>query len=292
MRIFTTVQSLMGGMLLLAATSAHAQDRPVSLLNTEYREFTSTITGRAYGVFVALPDSYSADVTRKYPVLYMTDAHIGFPLITYIYRLMRLTEEVPEMIIIGLASPDAGEWAAGRRHVELSPTRVPERDVALSKSLGRAVRTGGGESFVRVFRDELVPDIERRYRTTPQRSFVGHSFGALFGAYALIAAPGLFDKFILVSPALTWDGGVFFGLEEKLASTTKTLPAEVFITVGGKESDAMMANAKRLLTTLGDRKYSGLTLHWMFYEDETHTTVFGPSFARALLTMFPLDTRQ
>lgn len=286
------LRSILGGVLLMVCGSAQAQNQPVTLFNTDYREFTSQVTGLPYGVFVALPDSYSADATRRYPVLYSTDAHIGFPLTTYVYRLMRLTNEVPEMIIVGLASSDAGEWAAGRRTVELSPTQVPERDVALSKSLGREVRTGGGANFVRVFREELVPDIERRFRTTEQRSFVGHSLGALFGAYALLTAPGLFDAFILVSPALSWDDDAFFAIEGKLAGTMKALPAKVFIAVGGKETETMRANARRLYSTLAERKYNGLALHWTLYENETHTTVFGPSLAKGLLTLFPMKASQ
>ena len=50
--------------------------------------------------------------------------------------------------------------------------------------------------------EEVIPAIEGRYRVRDDRSYYGHSLGALFGAYALFQSPQLFKRRILVSPAL------------------------------------------------------------------------------------------
>ena len=271
---------------VLAASSVVAQERPVSLYNTDYREFTSKVTARPYAVFVAVPDSYGKDAARRYPVLYTSDAHIGFPLVTYTYRLMRLTNEVPEMIIVGIAGKDLQAWN-GERFREMTPTTNASRQAELSKSLGMDVQPGEAAAFLRVFTEELIPDIERRFRTTPERLYAGHSLGALFGAYALFQSPTTFHKMILVSPALDWDEGVIFKQEGQFAATKRPLRAEVFLAVGGLESASTLENAKRFVSVLGERKYNGLALHSITFENETHTSVFPGAFVRALRTLFP-----
>jgi uncharacterized protein len=278
---------LLNGVSALAA----AQDRPVSLYNTEYREFTSKVTGRSYAVFVALPDSYNTDASRRYPVLYTSDAHVGFPLVTYIYRLMRLTNDVPEMIIVGIAGKDLQAWNAERIR-EMSPTTSPSRQAELAKSLGVEVHAGEGAAFLRVFTDELIPDVERRYRAGAERLYSGHSFGALFGAYALFQSPTTFPKMILVSPSLSWDEGVVFRQEEQFAASKRPMRADVFVAVGGLESASMRENTNRFVSVLAQRKYNGLTLHSITFENETHTSVFPGAFARGLRTLFPREVRK
>ena len=275
------------GLLVISlATAALAQEQPVTLADTEYREFTSKITGRSYGVFVAFPESYKTTPTRRYPVLYTTDSHIGFPLTAHIYRLMRLGNDVPEMLIVSLAGQNPNTWAA-MRFMELTPTRVSSRDAELSKSIGQPVQTGEAASFLRVYTEELIPDVEKRYRTTQERMYSGHSLGALFGLFSLFQSPLTFQRMILVSPALYWDEQVMLKIEEKFAASKRPLKAEVYVAVGGLETQAMLDNTKRFIAAVAEHKHNGLTLHSITFESETHSSVFPGAFARGMRTLFP-----
>jgi predicted alpha/beta superfamily hydrolase len=257
----------------------------VSIPNTEYREFTSQATRRPYAVFVALPDSYQSDPTKRYPVVYVTDAHIEFALTTYIYRLMRLTNDVPELIIVGIDGTDPNTWKAAR-FLDLTPTRNEAREAEVSKSLGQQVRSGDAGGFARVLTNELFPDVAKRYRVTDDRTLVGHSLGGLFGANILFQAPDAFRRMILISPALYWDDAVTFKNEEKYAAAGRVLRTHVFMAAGGLESASMLANVKRLASVFTDRKYEGFVLHSHVFADETHTSVGPAAIARGLRVLF------
>jgi uncharacterized protein len=259
----------------------------VSLPNTEYREFTSKATRRSYAVSVALPDSYLSDKEGRYPVIFVTDARVNFSLATSIYRLMRLANDVPELIIVGIdaTDPETSAWAA-IRFLNLTPTRSESREAEVSKSLGRPVRSGDGAGFARVLLAELIPDIEQRYRVTRDRTLVGHSLGGLFAANMLFVAPEAFRRMILVSPALYWDDAVMFRVEEKYASTSHVLHAQVFTAAGGLEGGPMLPNVKRFASVLEDRHYEGLVLQNHIFEDETHNSVGAPAMTRGLRVLF------
>ena len=76
----------------------------VTIPNTEVRMVSSSNVGQEYEIFVALPHNHtSAD--KAYPDLYVLDANWSFGLITETIRLLQLGEELPEMIIAGIAYP-------------------------------------------------------------------------------------------------------------------------------------------------------------------------------------------
>jgi predicted alpha/beta superfamily hydrolase len=276
-----------GWFLMIVARAAAAQpsERLVSLPNTEYREFTSKTNARPYAVFVALPDSYNAQSAKRYPVVYVTDAHVGFPLLMYIYKTLRLANEIPESVLVGVAGRDPATWLAAR-FLDLTPTRSIASEADLSKSFGAEVRSGDAGSFLRVLTDEIFPDVGRRYRTTDDRTYIGHSLGGLFGAYAMFQAPNAFSRLILGSPAFYWDDAVIFKQEEKYAADHHVLRANVFMTAGGSESASMIGFVKRFASTMAERKYDGLVFHSHIFDDETHTSVVPPTIARGLRTLF------
>ena len=227
-------------LLLCFATSAAAQVRPAAPAPPEYRDFTSKINGREYATWVLLPDSYTKDVSRRFPVVYVTDGHLSFPIISSIYRAMWLgkDDKLPELIIVGVDSKHVETWSA-LRFVDLTPTRSLKREAEL-KLLLRGVQTGEGPAFLRVLTEELMADIDRRYRTSDDRTLAGFSLGGLFGAYTLFQAPNTFRRMILGSPAFYWDDTVILKIEEKFAAARKPLHTRVFMAAGGAEPQADM----------------------------------------------------
>ena len=72
-------------LVLVLATAAAAQVVPAAPAAV-YREFTSKINGREYGTWVLLPDSYTKDASRRFPVAYVIDGQLIFPMMSSIYR--------------------------------------------------------------------------------------------------------------------------------------------------------------------------------------------------------------
>jgi predicted alpha/beta superfamily hydrolase len=135
-------------------------------------------------------------------------------------------------------------------------------------------------------RDEMIPDIERQYRTTSDRTYIGYSLGGLFGAYVLFHAPDTFKRMILVSPSLWWDNGVEFKDEERFAADHKSLPVRLFMSVGELETDQMLGSMRRMANALADRDYRGLELQTRILEGESHMSTFPVAVTRGLKTVF------
>src|SRR5258708_3790449 len=84
----------------------------VSLSDTEARTLHSTIVDQEFQISVALPWEYSAHPGKKYPVIYVLDAHMHFGMVTQILRQMSVEvpfcHQVPHAIIVGIGYPEAG----------------------------------------------------------------------------------------------------------------------------------------------------------------------------------------
>ncbi len=264
----------------------------VALPRTESREFVSAINNRAYQVLVSLPQSYSQNATARFPVIYLTDANWTFAITAQSHYLLRFGAMAPDAIIVGIVrtgvddDPRDGNTAGAERTFDLTPTRVPEEERDRAKEYLREVKSGGAPEFLRVFREELIPDIERRYRTTGDRTYIGYSLGGLFGAYALFQAPEVFQRMILVSPSLMWDDHVLFKQEQAFSSSHKALPVRLFMSVGEFETPDMVSSMRIMANTLAGRHYQGLEVSTRIFEGERHLATFPVAVTRGLRTVF------
>jgi hypothetical protein len=71
----------------------------------------------------------------------------------------------------------------------------------LPDSSKNATTGGGADNFVQFFRKELVPYIDKNFKTQPYKVLVGHSYGGVFAMHALLYDPDLFDAYIAVDPS-------------------------------------------------------------------------------------------
>lgn len=284
--------------LALVAVQAgplHAQTSPaqVSLPRTERTDIPSRINEQAYRVYVALPQAYANEPSARYPVIYLTDAPWIFGLTVQTHVLLRMGKLMPEAIIVGVSRAGLDEGnaesrpAAAARVPDLTPTKVTDQEERFRREYERSdIETGRAGDFLRVLRDEVVPDIERRYRTNGDRTYVGYSLGGLFGAYALFHAPELFQRMVLVSPSLWWDDQIVARYEETYANSHKTLNVRLFMSDGEQEGSTMIGPMLALASKLNGREYPGLQLKTRIFEGESHMTTFPVALTRGLTTVF------
>ncbi len=147
--------------------------------------------------------------------------------------------------------------------------------------------SGGGKSFLEFIADELMPFVAAQYRVKPNdRTFVGHSYGGLFGTFVLLTQPEMFQRYILVSSSFWYDERVVFKLEQAYGDTHDALPAKVFFAVGGLENQPMIDAMQELIRVLQSRSYKGLAIAGHVFEDETHNSVFPAALTRGLRVVF------
>ena len=280
----------------LQAGAQSAGEQPaISLPFTRQHEVHSRVNGQEYRVLVALPVGYGSGLpsdTARYPVLYVLDGNDELPVVAEALRMLRLDAQdnkerwagYPDVIIVGIGYPvDRFRNTFGLRATDYTPTSVAAFDSILTFTYGMPARTGGAEAFLRVLRDEIIPLVERSYRTTDDRGIMGHSAGGLFAAYALFEAPDLFRRYGILSPSLWWDNSMMFAKEASFSRGRTELPKSVFLSVGGLEDTTIMTRPmQRMVDALRGRGYRGLDLQSHVFAEENHQSVVGASLTRSL----------
>jgi predicted alpha/beta superfamily hydrolase len=273
-------------MLLCRGAAAAADTPPAYQLDaTEVREVHAPALKRDYQVFVALPDSYRSS-TRRYPVLFVTDANYGFAVVRNIAQRLHKHAGMEEVIVVGLsyARGDTGVYSRRRDYTPTLPTGGNYR----SDMPGRAPAFGEADAYAGFITGQVFPLIAAHYRADMHRKvFIGHSYGSLLGAQILLSAPRSFEHYILGSPSLWFDNGVMLTREKAYAAAHRELPASVYFGIGALETLApgkprshaeeqtdMLADLREFDAALRSRRYAGLSTHLDVFAGEDHASVF------------------
>lgn len=223
---------LAAAVLLAAAPEADAQ-APLTA------NLTSSVLGEVRAYTVHLPDSYARDTQRRYPVVYVLD---GPPLDDHTAqgaRPLAVAGQAPGLIVVGIPNMQRN----GRARDFLPPF------LSFARRDGSPF-TGGADRFLRFLRDELVPRIERDYRTTRPRLLVGHSLGAIFVSYSMGAAPSFFDGRFAHSPAIWRDEDAIAGDLARSLASARGLGSFFYLSVGEKEGGGLGDGYAKLHTVL------------------------------------------
>ncbi len=158
--------------------------------DTRYHHVESEAVGRGFHVYVSVPAGY-AEAAERYPALYVLDGGALYPIFASYYRYLEFGEEVPEMIIVGIAY-DGDDFAGGNYRGTDYTAPSDEREY-----------WGGAPRFQAFLDRELLPLVESTYRADSERRIIfGQSIGGQFVLYTAQTMPGLFWGHIASNPAL------------------------------------------------------------------------------------------
>jgi predicted alpha/beta superfamily hydrolase len=221
----------------------------------ERLEFHSNILNQDRMLNIYLPNGYSQDNADKYPVIYLLDGsqnedfiHIAGVVQFGSYPWINMVEE---SIIIGIENID-------RKHDFTFPTTVEQDKLDFPT-------TGGSEAFINFLETELQPYIESAYKVTDERTIIGQSLGGLLATEILAKRPDMFDKYIIVSPSLWWNGKSLLDME----FATYTEEKSIYITVG-EEGKVMKKDAKALYKKLKKSDNPMKLLEHKFLKEQNH----------------------
>jgi predicted alpha/beta superfamily hydrolase len=277
--------------------SMSSKHPPVTLPDTEVRLLKSSIVNDTYRLDISLPVTY-ANSDRTYPVVYLTDGNGLFPLVRCIAEGLSTGLEIPRSIVVGIGyETDKSMERERYRERDLLPTNASARNASRRQEFTKTgIRRGQAGAFLRFIREELKPFINANYRTNANDStYVGTSYGGLFGLYVLFHHPDTFNRYVIGSPAIHHDNRVTLTYESNYAANYDDLPIRVFMSVGAREEvdDPLIeplfqfvTNMKTLAKTLRERSYPGLQLTTHVFEDETHGSVVPATFSRGLRVVF------
>jgi predicted alpha/beta superfamily hydrolase len=261
---------------------------PYVLNGTEVWDVPDPVSRRGYQVFVSLPASYQKEPSRRYPVLFVTDAMYAFPVLSQIGRRLNVERaQVQDFILVGLSYANNEDGTLSRDR-DYTPTTNGPSGAPAGTDYGR------GPAYQAYLRNRVLPFIAQHYRTDPRRSlFLGHSYGALLGAQILFTDPDMFSGYILGSPSLWYDKHHAFDMEAAYAARHRDLPARVYMYAGEYETSRynrtndLVADNRELESRLRKRKYPNLVLKSEVLNDEDHVSVAPRGFTHGLKYLLP-----
>jgi len=231
---------------ILSSIPAVAQESPSLVVIGERAELQSQILDEKRVLIISKPAGYETGEDR-YPVLYLLDGNRHFHHTTGTTKFLASRDRMPEVLVVAIPNTN--------RNRDLTPPYQSKED---SK---RFPNQGGADNFLRFISDELMPWVERNYRTRPYRILVGHSYGGLFAIHTLITRPGVFNAYIAISPSLQWDNQGLVPKAEAFFEATPELDADFFMTAGN-ESGALLDGVRKLSGVLDESAPNGF--RWNF----------------------------
>lgn len=241
----------------------------ITLPNTHLHVLHSRVNGRTYRIKVGLPRAYvdaRPGDTARYPTLYFLDPmdNGAYPLL---YGFQQYAGSRP--IVVGVSAVEPSDMKWGDRLFDYYPPLLTAADSQYFTSRGWTYpHVGGAPKFLRALKEEIIPLVDRSYRTSADRGIEGSSTGGLFVAYAMLEEPDLFTRYAMISPSFWYpwgrENGMILTREPEFAKQHPTFKKTVYVNVGSEENPTMIRVAwqfvEQLCSSLSEGHYKGLDL--------------------------------
>lgn len=219
----------------------------------------SDILGEQRPIIITLPATYHSGTT-SYPVLYVLDGNE-----TGVLNAIVVTRKLrQEMIIVSIPNVD--------RDRDMMPLSTPTYSVEYP----------GAAQFLSFIEKELIPHIEKKWRTNNQRTLRGASLSGLFVMFTFLEKPELFDNYIGNSAGWYDDMNPFFNdlIEKAFEHKERFFGKKLFVANSLVDSydpnrevhKAMLAFAEKVNSELGNKIF----FKYQTYENYGHVPF--PSF--------------
>jgi predicted alpha/beta superfamily hydrolase len=123
-------------------------------------------------IYIRLPKDYDTS-NVDYPVHFILDAEVTFHIYTGLIEILAEDEQIQDAIIIGIPNVD--------RNFDFDPK-------------------ANGYKFLEFITEELIPYVDREYRTNGNRLLCGYSMGGTYVIFALMNATDSFNNYLSGSP--------------------------------------------------------------------------------------------
>jgi predicted alpha/beta superfamily hydrolase len=248
--------------------------RPLVVDRVELRDLVSRVNGVAYELRIGLPHGYREGAER-FPVVYVLDADYAFLIARNVTDHLAERGHLREVIVVGVGyrGQEPGRTPSYRRNRTRDYTPTFVADGGYGPEFQRL--SGGGPAFLEALASEVLPFVDGHYRTAPDdRTLVGHSYGGLFAVWSLLTRPGLFSRYVAVSPSLWYDDGLPLRLEASPAARHEALPARLYLCAGSRENARMAEDLVAMARQLEAHGHPGLSFDSRVMEGETHNSIF------------------
>lgn len=208
---------------------------------------------KQYELLIKLPENYTKDKNKRFPVIYFTDAAWHIELLSGSTEFM-----MEDVILVGISwqkditkdlKQEYGNHFSRFGDYSFKKTTNPRHP---------KIKFGQAPNHLAFIRNDIFKYVENNYRTQPDnRTYFGFSAGGLFGTYALMAKPDSFKNYILGSPSVWRNAPELFALESNQLNSTESA-INVFISYGELEKESG-PHVEEFVSKLKSKKYKGLS---------------------------------
>lgn len=252
-------------LLPIFGTFSRAQAPQIASAVHDQHRISSSVLGEERKILVRVPAAYRQGDAR-FPVMYMLDAHPPQnSMMVGMIEQQAASGMMPEMIVVGIQNV--------ARTRDMTPT-----------SSERSPGSGGAEKFLDFIQREVMPFVEKNYRTQPYRVFAGHSLGGLLAVYTAVSRPDMFNSYIAASPVLHWDKNYVIELARGKFKNGGELKKTVYIGLGDEPTYIDGFNSFRSLLKASAPK--GLTYEFQQFPNDNHGSVVLPAYLAGIRKVF------
>ena len=219
---------------------------------------------------VYLPAKYRASPSAAaLPVLYMPDGGTDedFPHIAHAVDSLIIAGAIRAVMVVGIPNTE-------RRRDLTGPTRVAS-DSAIAPHVGKSAQ------FRQFIRDELIPDISRRYRVTGERTIIGESLAGLFIVETFLDDHALFTHYVAFDPSVWWNGGALIASAKAKIAAFDSRPHSLYLATSKEPSTAV--GTSQLAKMLAAANVKGLQWTYLPRTDLEHSNIFRTLEIRGLV---------
>lgn len=247
----------------------HAQTPPVNNTFT----IKSDILGEEQKVFVSVPKDYEKS-DQKYPVIYILDGEYNFSFTAdAVKTLSSWSNRMPASIVIGITS--------NKRDRDLTTT--PDKNWQPPMPIPVA---GGADKFLNYVEKELIPYVQKNYRTQPLRTIIGHSLGGLFALHSFAANPNLFRFYILLDSSIWWNNGAVAKSAMNYLNNNPNHKGRIIWIRDKIPREVWFGINTEFLAFLENKRPKGLAFNFIELENETHSSLVFPGTYMGLREIF------
>lgn len=243
------------GLLLISSISqsfAQAEGKAITVdVGFDY-QFESKVLNEQRRYLISLPEDYSnsdsdSGSDKKYPVIYILDGDSHFQHATQALRYLEKFNRIPESILVGIPN------ASGSRF----------RDLAQKHDL-----------FLKFIEDELIPLIDKNYKTQGLNTLFGHSLAGSFSLYAMSENHNKINNYIAASPHLLVNKGEIQATLKSLFSDNKLHDYNAYFSMADKKGDGAerFNEIEKFVSFLNNNATQKLSWKYQSIADQEHMT--------------------
>lgn len=220
---------------------------------------------------VYFPSGYKENAQNRVPVMYMPDGGIAEDFL-HIAGLIQVSVDNGTMrpyFLVGIENTQ-------RRRDMTGPTNNAE-DKKIAPIVGESA------AFRQFIRDELMPEIAKRYRVTHEAAIIGESLAGLFVTETFLFEPDLFTTYIAIDPSLYWNNEA---LTKQAGALLKSRPHQINTLYLTSSRDGNPDVVQHFVDVLAKDAPNGIKWHYRTMREEQHLTIYQPAALNAFRALF------